>query len=118
MAYPPNQVYIGNLTPEELAEIPQPWYANPVEAKREGRFGEIFPLDELIAMMKIADAFNLVVLEEGFAQAMVEKLASHPLFTEQDLAVLGKAQPLADIRGFWTRRPRYPWNSRARSWAA
>ena len=53
---------IGNLTPEVLAEIPQPWYANPVEAKREGRFGEIFPLDDLIAMMKIADAFYLVVL--------------------------------------------------------
>jgi hypothetical protein len=108
VAYPPNQVYIGNLTPEELAEIPQPWYANPVEAKREGRFGEIFPLDELIAMMKIADAFNLVVLEEGFAQAMVEKLASHPLFTEQDLAVLGKAQPLADIQELLDKKTAVP----------
>ncbi len=97
VAYPPNQVYIGNLTPEELAELPQPWYENLVEAKREGRFGEIFPLDELIAMMKIADSFDLVVLEESFARRLVEKLASHPLFAPKDLAVLEKAQPLASI---------------------
>jgi betaine reductase len=98
VAYPPNQVYIGNLTPEELAELPQPWYENPVEAQRAGRLGEIFPLDELIAMMKISDSFNLVLLAEEFAQGMVEKLADHPLFTEQDLAALQKAQPLAEIQ--------------------
>ena len=98
VAYPPNQVYIGNLTPEELAELPQPWYENPVEAKRAGRLGEIFPLDELIAMMKISDSFSLVLLAEEFAQGMVEKLADHPLFTEQDLAALQKAQPLAEIQ--------------------
>ena len=98
VAYPPNQVYIGNLTPEELAELPQPWYENPVEAQRAGRLGEIFPLDELIAMMKISDSFNLVLLAEEFAQGMVEKLADHPLFTEQDLAALHKAQPLAEIQ--------------------
>src|SRR5690554_2573347 len=68
VAYPPNQVYIGNLTPEELAELPQPWYENPVEPKRLGRLGEIFSLDELIAMMKISDSFDLVALEESFAQ--------------------------------------------------
>jgi len=98
VAYPPNQVYIGNLTPEELAELPQPWYENPVEAQRAGRLGEIFPLDELIAMMKISDSFSLVLLAEEFAQGMVEKLADHPLFTEQDLAALQKAQPLAEIQ--------------------
>lgn len=97
VAYPPNQVYIGNLSPEELAELPQPWYENQVEARRQGRFGEIFPQDELIAMMKIADSFSLVILEEGFAHSMVEKLATHPLFTEQDLANLRKAEPLPAI---------------------
>lgn len=97
VAYPPNQVYIGNLTPEELAELPQPWYENPVEPKRLGRLGEIFSLDELIAMMKISDSFDLVALEESFAQKMVEKLSSHPLFTEADLAVLGKTASLQAI---------------------
>jgi len=97
VAYPPNQVYIGNLTPEELAELPQPWYENLVEAKRQGRFGEIFPLDELIAMMKIADSFNLVILEEQFAKGLVEKLANHHLFTAKDLAILEQAQSLTAI---------------------
>ena len=69
-----------------------------MEAQRAGRLGEIFPLDELIAMMKISDSFNLVLLAEEFAQGMVEKLADHPLFTEHDLAALQKAQPLAEIQ--------------------
>src|SRR5690554_6278891 len=72
-AYPPNQVYIGNISPGELAQIPQPWYENLVEPQRQGRFGAIFPLDELIAMMKIADSFELVVLEETFARQMAER---------------------------------------------
>ena len=25
LSYYPNQVYIGNVTPDELAEVPQPW---------------------------------------------------------------------------------------------
>lgn len=97
-AYPPNQVYIGNLTPEELAEIPQPWYENLVEGRKQGRLGEIFSIDELVAMMKIADSFDLVALEEGFAQSMAEKLAEHPLFSEADLAVLQKSQTKEQIQ--------------------
>lgn len=42
VAYPPNQVYIGNLTPEELAEIPS--RGTPTRWRpKGGRFGEIFP---------------------------------------------------------------------------
>lgn len=92
VAYPPNQCYIGNLTPEQLAEIPQPWYENGVAAERQGPLGEIFPLDEFIAMMKISDSFDLVALEENFAQEVKTKLSSHPLFSEADLAVLDKHQ--------------------------
>lgn len=89
------------------------WRKSPAVVRQPGggqgrALWRIFPLDELIAMMKIADAFNLVVLEEGFAQAMVEKLASHPLFTEQDLAVLGKAQPLADIQELLDKKTAVP----------
>lgn len=97
VAYPPNQVYIGNIDPEELDQIPQPWYQNPLEPKRQGRLGEIFPLDEFIAMMKISDSFELVVIEENFAQAMRERLSAHPLFTEADLNILEKTQTLEQI---------------------
>jgi hypothetical protein len=30
VAYPPNQVFIGNLDPDELWNFPTPWYKNPV----------------------------------------------------------------------------------------
>lgn len=97
VAYPPNQVYIGNITPEELAQIPQPWYENLTEQQRQGRLGEIFPNDELIAMMKISDSFDLVVLEEDFAQRAIDKLADHPLFSEADVVALKKTSTLDQI---------------------
>lgn len=97
VAYPPNQVYIGNVSPEELAHIPQPWYENLSESKRAGHLGEIFPLDEFIAMMKISDSFDLVVLEEEFAKKVRERLSTHSLFTPADLVVLEKTQNLEQI---------------------
>ena len=30
VAYPPNQTFIGNLTPDDLAAIPRPWFENRV----------------------------------------------------------------------------------------
>jgi hypothetical protein len=30
LSYPPNQVYIGNLIPDDLNNIPRPWYQNGV----------------------------------------------------------------------------------------
>ena len=91
LAYPPNQCYIGNITPEELGRIPQPWYENPIEPKRTGIFGEIFPLDEFIALMKISDSFNLVFLESVFADKTAEKLADHSLFSQSELAIVRQA---------------------------
>ena len=45
VAYWPNQTYIGNVNPDQLAEIEQPWYDKPVEkADRFGRFGQILSL--------------------------------------------------------------------------
>ena len=44
VAYPPNQVFIGNLAPDHLLDIEPPWYAHPLEgACRFGAFGEIMP---------------------------------------------------------------------------
>ena len=97
VAYPPNQAYIGNITPFSLRDIPTPWYANLTEASRFGKFGEIMPEDELLGLLKIVDAFELVMLEEEFHATISAKLAEHPLITESDLARLGKGTPLADI---------------------
>jgi hypothetical protein len=96
-AYPPNQVYIGNMTPDELAELPMPWYDKRVEAKRQGTFGEIMPQDEFIGMMKICDVFDLVKLNENFSKAVKAKLEAHPLVDNALLAGLDKYAGAAEI---------------------
>jgi betaine reductase len=98
VAYPPNQVFIGNLDPDDLANVPSPWYKHPVrDGSRWGLFGEIMPEDEFYGMMKICDEFQLLLLEEGFVRDVAVKLRQHPLFSDADLLRLGNGVSLADI---------------------
>ena len=77
--YPPNQTYIGQITPEDLKGYEFPWYDKAVKnASRFGRLGEIMPQDEFIALVKIVDSFDLVLLEKGFASGVTAKIAAHP----------------------------------------
>ncbi len=78
--YPPNQAYIGNIKPNDLSEINQPWYENLMEqGQRNGKYGEIMPEDEFIGLMKIVDTFDLVYLEEKFQENIKSKLSEHPV---------------------------------------
>ncbi len=90
VAYAPNQTYIGNLTPEQLAEMPRPWYGKNVEnANRFGKFGEVMPQDEFYGLMKISDVFDLVLLENSFAEKVKEKLSKHPLLAAKVEKIVG-----------------------------
>lgn len=80
--YAPNQTYIGNLTPQELKEIPQPWYENAITGKRDGRFGEIMPEIEFYGLLQICDAFDLVFLEEEFVQEVKTTLEKNEMFRD------------------------------------
>ncbi|NLJ77994.1 MAG: glycine reductase [Tissierellia bacterium] len=96
--YIPNQVYIGNMKPEDLEKHDQPWYDKPLEdAPRYGKFGEIMPEDEFIGLVKISDAFDLVKLTEEFTEDVRAKLEEHPLMNEELLARIKKGDELADI---------------------
>ncbi|MDW7667758.1 MAG: glycine/sarcosine/betaine reductase complex component C subunit beta [Bacillota bacterium] len=87
--YQPNQTYIGNMTPKELKEKSFPWHQNKESgASRFGKFGEIMPQDEFIALIKISDVFDLVQLEEEFTSNIKGKLKEHPLFSEKEIALL------------------------------
>lgn len=99
VAYAPNQVFIGNLDPDDLLKrIPSPWYKNPIpNSSRRGPFGEIMPEEEFYGMVKICDDFQLVLLEEGFLKEITPKLKEHTLFTVDDLKKLGKGSPLEQI---------------------
>ncbi|MCL2618745.1 MAG: glycine/sarcosine/betaine reductase complex component C subunit beta, partial [Defluviitaleaceae bacterium] len=83
VAYPPNQTYIGNITPEQLGAIEMPWHDKKAPtADKFGKLGEILPQDMFYALMKLVDAFELVLLEESFAAEAAGKLAKHPLFAD------------------------------------
>ena len=83
VAYPPNQTYIGNMTPQDLGKIEAPWFDKKVEgATRDGKFGEIMPQDEFIALMQICDAFDLVKLEKNFASSVREAYNAHPILKD------------------------------------
>jgi hypothetical protein len=83
VSYPVNQTYIGNLDPEELGSMPKPWYEKKMEeASRFGRFGEIMPQDEFYGLIKVADAFDLVLLEKGFTSEIKTKFEAHRLLKD------------------------------------
>jgi betaine reductase len=79
--YPPNQVFIGNIAPDVLNDIGQPWYEHPIkDASRYGNFGEIMPEEEFLGLLKLADDFDLIWLDREFAPLFKQKLADHPLW--------------------------------------
>ena len=83
LAYWPNQVYIGNKTPQDLAEVPQPWYDKSCEiTDRFGPFGQMMPQEEFILMMQACDVFDLVKLDKDFVAAHKPALEANPLFDE------------------------------------
>ncbi len=86
VAYAPNQVFIGNLHPDRLNDMEQPWYGHPVErASRYGPYGEIMPEDEVLALMKLADDFDLVWLDKETGPILSRALQSNPLWKDSDL---------------------------------
>lgn len=99
VAYPPNQAYIGAIRPDQLAQMSQPWYQNNMQdASRFAKFGEIMPEEEFFGLMKIVDAFDLVMLEKDFLVELRGKLQQSPIINERDLGRLGEGAELADIQ--------------------
>ncbi len=97
--YPPNQTYIGNITPDELGEIEKPWVGKSTEnPNRFGKFGEIMPQDEFIAMLQLADVFDVVKIEKQFAIEIKDKYSKHPLATEAEIARLGEGVDSTEIK--------------------
>jgi len=69
IAYPPHQVYIGNIAPEQLRELPRPWYEKLIEgAAAQGRFGDLVDQNNFYALLAGADQFDLVRFEDQWFQ--------------------------------------------------
>lgn len=74
-AYPPNQVFIGNLTPDDLAATERPWYSHLVpDPQMEGPFGRIIDQAALYGLMKLSDDFELLTITEQLAAEALEAL--------------------------------------------
>ncbi len=73
-AYPPHQVYIGNITPDALSSLPRPWYEKLVEgAMPQGSFGDLVDQESFYCMLGAADQFNLVTLDEDWYRKFTTK---------------------------------------------
>jgi len=96
--YAPNQVFIGALSPEELAERPPNRLEHPEPAPvRDGPFGELMPEDEFLGLMDLCDVFDLIWLTEDFAGQARARLETRDFWTPEQLARLEKGHPPAEI---------------------
>ena len=94
LQYWPNQVYIGNKTPDELAAIPQPFYQTPCDVtERYGHFGQMMPQEEFLLLMQAADVFDLVLLDKNFVAANKPAFAANPMIDESIVARIKDALP-------------------------
>ena len=61
VAYPPNQVFIGNLVPSTLWDVPRDWWRHPVEAATPiGPSGDLMGQERFYELLGEVDQFDLV----------------------------------------------------------
>lgn len=97
-AYAPHQVYIGNITPEELSGLPRPWYEKLIEgAGVQGRFGDLVDENRFYGLLADSDQFDLVTLEEKWFQ---DQGVKHTNGRPPRLRPLAEVQDLRDKGAF------------------
>lgn len=84
--YAPNQVFVGNLHPDGLNDIEQPWTQNPCRgASRFGHYGAITGQEELLGLLRLADEFDLVWLEKETARVFMQALKESALWSDAEI---------------------------------
>lgn len=99
--YPPNRVFIGDLSPDDLRNIERPWFAVDQSAplpSSQGRFGEIISQDLCYALIKQADVLHppLFDLTQVGCELLQTAAAGHLMFGDSAAATFG-AVPDAEI---------------------
>ena len=102
LAYLPNQTYIGNMHPDELAKYPQPWVDTTVEGmnQRTGKYGEIMPEDEFYMLMQCVDVFELVMLDKEFVAEVKDRFVANPVIDESIVARIHEGVDHSEIEHF------------------
>ena len=89
LEYWPNQVYIGNKTPDQMKEVPFPWFDKTCDVNdRYGKFGQMMPQEEFYLLMQVSDVFDLVDLEAGFVAANRDAFAANKVVSDDLMARL------------------------------
>lgn len=98
LTYPPHRAYLGAVHPRQLP--PRPWVGGAAGTGSDGapaangRFtpdGELLPDEEALALIALADEFDLITLDEGVVHRAARALAGHPLARHLPLGRLEKA---------------------------
>ncbi|MGL6198305.1 MAG: glycine/sarcosine/betaine reductase complex component C subunit beta [Lachnospiraceae bacterium] len=98
VAYWPNQTYIGNVHPDQLASVELPWYDKKMDsANRYGKFGEIMPQEEFLLLVQACDMFEVAKLEAGFVAAHKDAFAKNPIISEDILSRIADGTELSEI---------------------
>ena len=98
VAYYPNQTYIGNMTPDDLAQIPTPWNEQECTmTSRYGKFGQIMPQEEFILLMQACDVFDLVIIDSAFVAEHKAALAANEIIDESIVARVKDGVDMAQI---------------------
>ena len=96
--YWPNQVYIGNAHPDELAEVEFPYYDKVKEgAERFGKYGEIMPENEFLLLVQTCDMFEVVKLDKDFVAATKHAFVANPIITEDIAEKIEEGVELSEI---------------------
>ncbi len=97
--YLPNQCYIGNIHPDQLAQYDQPWHDKPLAtATRYGKFGQIMPEEEFYLLMHACDVFEVVVLEKEFVAQYKEQFAQNPIINDSIVARIKEGKDLSVVQ--------------------
>ena len=98
LSYYPNQTYIGNVTPDELAAVEQPWHDKKAPMNdRFGPFGEIMPQEEFLLLMQACDVFDLVKLSSDFVAAHKDALLKNEYVSPAVEGRLVEGVPMEEI---------------------
>jgi glycine/sarcosine/betaine reductase complex component C subunit beta len=83
LSYPPNQTFIGNISPDDLKSIARPWFKEETVGSSKGTFGEILDQPSFYGLLKLADVLNppLFAVDGSALPKLHERLADHPLLT-------------------------------------
>ncbi|MEF9941303.1 MAG: glycine/sarcosine/betaine reductase complex component C subunit beta [Lachnospiraceae bacterium] len=99
--YWPNQTYIGNVHPEELATVEFPWFDKKREgSERYGKLGEIMPQEEFLFLVQASDMFEVVKLDKNFVSKYKDAFTKNPIISEDIVERIEDGHELSEIEHF------------------